>query len=138
MSVKISARLNDDLYNKIMLFKGKNFTEKLENALFDIEKEVSDKNDVNEVSDMENEVSDTVNYTLDSEKAKFLIAFIHLYEGNFTKWWTINEDIDNKVINFIRGILLDLGDSSFPVSDFYNTFSDIKDLIKKEYSYFNF
>lgn len=135
MSVKISARLNDDLYNNIMLFEGKNFTEKLENALSDIDNVVSDKQSVIEVSDIEEKVSDTVNYTLNGEQSKFLVAFIQLYRCNFCKWWTKNEDIDNKVNSFLRGILAELGYNNFNESEF-SSFSDIDSLIKSEFTWY--
>ncbi|MDP4179115.1 MAG: hypothetical protein Q8900_12345 [Bacillota bacterium] len=131
MSVKVSARINDNLYDFVMQQDGKNFTEKLESLLSDRNKKVSDNAEI--------DLSNNDKFTLNFDQAKFLIGFLHLYEGNFAKWWTKNEDIDNTIIYFIRNILLELGDISFPSSNLpFVSLQDVKSLIKPEYTYLNF
>lgn len=129
MSIKVSARLPEDVYSKIDAFEGKTFSEKLVNALSD-KKTLSDNI---EVSDNKKEVSDSIN--LDKEQIKFLCAFIDLNMGYYAKWHACNDvNGDNKVLWYLKKILLNLGYTHYPSCENIDNviFDDIKLLLKED------
>ncbi len=125
---------------------------KFEDILKELQQAIEDKNqriacleDVNEKLNSKiqniNARSSKEKIMINADKAKFLIAFIQLYRGNFTKFWTVNEDAELKVSKFIRNVLYELGDTTFSRDDEdidFNNLDDVKDLIKHEFSYLNF
>lgn len=117
-------------------FSGKDFTEKLVNTILSAN-DRTEKCIDNTVSDRNKEVSDnvrTTNLKLNMGQEKFLIDFLHLYEGSFRKFWVKDEDKDQLVGYFIRNILYSLGDDRFPVDQEIldaNNIDDISDLIKR-------
>ncbi|AKN32414.1 hypothetical protein Ccar_16725 [Clostridium carboxidivorans P7] len=76
--------------------------------------------------------------SINSDKARFLIAFIQLYKGNFARFRSINEDAEQKVLTFISNVLYELGDMTFQRNEenmkFYNL-EDVKDLLTNDFNF---
>lgn len=84
MSVKISARVPEEIYEKIMAYEGKDFTNKLISVVSDMDEKTSDRKGNHEVSDVDKKMSDKTDYLSKINYLQYMLnERVSLFDDNY-------------------------------------------------------